>query len=187
MKLKQTLGRREKLIWSNFEKHQFEKCMMLFMGFLIRRFLFQMLSKSWLTVLLTAKWIKSLSLKRIFTIIWWNSSRKWRLVFKHRIRNCSKSSALVWKPKQHLPKRTLALIWIYLQIIGKPIERLLTEKHLWTFDRNDFEKACFCLTFKNATAESSSLEMRELISEHFVNENELTEWSKEIYEKVIFG
>ena len=28
--------------------------------------------------------------------------------------------------------------------------------------------------------------MRELISEHFINEHELTEWSKEIYEKVIF-
>ena len=96
-----------------------------------------------------------------------------------------KICCLSLKPNQHLSKQTLALIWLYLQIIGKPTERLLSVKHLWTFDRNDFEKACFCLTFKNATRDSSSLEMRELISEHFTNQNELTEWSQDIYEKVI--
>jgi len=45
----------------------------------------------------------------------------------------------------------LALIWLYLQIIGAPAERLLTEENLWTFDRNDFEKACLFLMLRNAT------------------------------------
>ena len=89
------------------------------------------------------------------------------------------------KTFKNLPKRTLSLIWIYLQIIGAPVERLLEEKDLWTFDRNDFEKACLCLTFKKAIRDPSVLQMRELILEHFSNESELTEWSKDIYEKVI--
>jgi len=41
----------------------------------------------------------------------------------------------------------LALIWLYLQIIGAPVERLMLEEDLWTFDRNDFEKACIFLVF----------------------------------------
>ena len=55
------------------------------------------------------------------------------------------------KPYQQLPKRTLALIWLYLQIIGTPVERLLEEEDLWTFDRNDFEKASIFLILRNAT------------------------------------
>ena len=55
------------------------------------------------------------------------------------------------KPFKNLPKRTLALIWLYLQIIGTPVERLLTEENLWTLDRNDFEKACLFLMLRNAT------------------------------------
>ena len=50
-----------------------------------------------------------------------------------------------------MPKRTLALIWIYLQIIGTPVERLSTEENLRTFDRNDFEKACMFLVLRNPT------------------------------------
>ena len=48
-----------------------------------------------------------------------------------------------------MPKRTLALIWLYLQIIGIPVERLLAESNLWTFDRNDFEKAAVFLMLRN--------------------------------------
>ena len=54
-------------------------------------------------------------------------------------------------PYEHMPKRTLALIWIYLQIIGTPVERLSTEENLRTFDRNDFEKACMFLVLRNPT------------------------------------
>ena len=79
----------------------------------------------------------------------------------------------------------MALIWLYLQIIGLPVERLLLEKDLWTFDRNDFEKATMFLILKNAShRDQSALEMRKLISMHFTTENELAEWSKETSEKV---
>ena len=50
-----------------------------------------------------------------------------------------------------MPKRTLALIWLYLQIIGIPVERLLAESNLWMFDRTDLEKAAVFLILKNPT------------------------------------
>ena len=79
----------------------------------------------------------------------------------------------------------MALIWLYLQIIGIPVERLLLEKDLWTFDRNDFEKAAIFLIMKNASRrDESALEMRELISQHFTSEFDLVEWTKETSEKV---
>ena len=55
------------------------------------------------------------------------------------------------KPFKNLPKRTLVLIWLYLKIIDTPVERLLSEEDLWTFDRNDFEKASVFLILRNAT------------------------------------
>ena len=55
------------------------------------------------------------------------------------------------KPGKNLPKRTLALIWLYLKIIDTPVQRLLSEKDLWTFDRNDFEKASVFLILRTAT------------------------------------
>ena len=65
---------------------------------------------------------------------------------------------------------------------------MLAEENLWTFDRNDFEKACLFLVFENAFyRDESALQMKELISKHFTIENELALWSKEIYEKVIFA
>ena len=100
--------------------------------------------------------------------------------------SASKHLEPILKPNKHLPKITSALIWIYLQIIGKPIEDLLEQKNLWKFGRSDFEKACFCLTFKNAARDSSALEMVQLISEHFTCDSALTEWSKDIYKKVLF-
>ena len=90
------------------------------------------------------------------------------------------------KPKQNLPKQTLALIWLYLQIIGTPVKRLLAEEDLWMLDRDDFEKAYLILVFKTATRTPSALEMRELISKHFLNESHLTKWSNYIYQKVFF-
>jgi len=86
---------------------------------------------------------------------------------------------------QEIPKLTETFIWLYLQIIGTPVERLLSEEGLWTFDRDDFEKANLCLTFKNAVHSPSALEMGELISNHFSTKSELAKWSKDMYEKVI--
>ena len=89
------------------------------------------------------------------------------------------------KPSKHLPKRTLALIWLYLKIIGTPVERLLSEENLWNFDRNDFEKACLFLVLDNAVnQDKSALQMRELILSHFTTENELAVWSKSVCEEV---
>ena len=92
------------------------------------------------------------------------------------------------KPDKYLPNRTRALIWLYLQIIGKPVERMLAEEKLWTFDRNDFEKACLFLVLENAVyRDESALQMRELISKHFTSETELALWSKDFCEKVLFA
>ena len=79
----------------------------------------------------------------------------------------------------------MALIWLYLHKIGKPVERLLSEQSLWQFDRDTFELACSCLAFKNTARNPSALEMREMISRYFATETELAEWSSDMYEKVI--
>ena len=82
----------------------------------------------------------------------------------------------------------MALIWIYLQIIGPAADRLLSEEDLWTIDRTDFEKASLFLLLKHpAYQDPSALEMRELISVHFNSENEFTEWVNYANEKVILG
>ena len=92
------------------------------------------------------------------------------------------------KIKADLSKRTMALIWLYLQIIGKPVERLLSIQDLWTFDRNDIEKAADFLILKNQFhLDRSALEMRELLSQHFTSEKNLAEWSKEILENVSYN
>ena len=77
------------------------------------------------------------------------------------------------------------MIWLYLQIIGAPAQRCLSEKDLWAFDRNDFEKACLFLMIDNAVnQDESASEMRKLISKHFTSEDELALWSKDICQNV---
>ena len=78
------------------------------------------------------------------------------------------------------------MIWLYLQIIGAlRAQRFLLENDLWTFDRNDFEKACLFLIIDNAVnQDEGALQMRELISKHFATENELALWSKDICQMV---
>ena len=71
------------LIWNNFEKRLFEKSTILSTEFLMRVFLFQMLSKSWLIVWLMAKLNKSPILKQTFTMNCSNSWKKWRMVFPY--------------------------------------------------------------------------------------------------------
>ena len=79
------------------------------------------------------------------------------------------------------------MIWIYLQVIGPAVERLLSEKSLWTITRDDFERASLFLFLKNPVSrDQSALEMRKLISTHFESEIELTEWAKYLNEKVSF-
>ena len=77
------------------------------------------------------------------------------------------------------------MIWLYLQIIGNSVERLLKEEDLWSFDRSDLENAAMFLILKNAShREESSLQMRELIASHFTSDIDLVQWSKDTIEKV---
>lgn len=152
-----------------------------------------MLLKSCTIVLSMAKSIKNRCLKRRFTINCSNSWNKWELVSET---SNSLEISTFWsinyghrnitrKPKQKMPKRTLALIWLYFQKLGKPVERILAEDNLWQFGRDAFEHACSCLIFNNAARDPSALEMRKMISKHFSRKNELTEWLKDMYQKVI--
>ena len=68
-------------IWNSFENRQFGESMILYMEYLLKPFLFQMLSKSWLTALLTVKSTKNPDLKQTFTMILLVRLRNWRLVF----------------------------------------------------------------------------------------------------------
>jgi len=82
----------------------------------------------------------------------------------------------------------MALVWFYLQINGKPNEKLIDEL-LWTFDRNDFNSAFIWLMMDDEEGiNKTELQMKKLISKHFETENEstnLTIWSKYIFKKVI--
>ena len=79
------------------------------------------------------------------------------------------------------------MIWLYLQIIGSAVERLLKEEDLWSFDRSDLENAAMFLILTNASnRDESALQIRELISKHFSSDHDLAEWSKDTCEKVNF-
>ena len=77
------------------------------------------------------------------------------------------------------------MIWLYLQIIGNSVERLLAEEDLWSLNRTDLENAALFLILKTAShREESALQMRELISSHFTSDNDLVQWTKDTSEKV---
>ena len=76
------------------------------------------------------------------------------------------------------------MIWLYLQINGKPSEKLQNEL-LWTFDRTDFKSAVTCLMLDDGEeTDKTALQMKELISKHFENDKQLTDWSKDIFKQV---
>ena len=86
---------------------------------------------------------------------------------------------------QDISKKTLALVWLYLQINGKPNEKLLNEQTMWTFDRDDFKSAITCLILDDEDEmDKTELQMKELISKHFEKDKQLTDWSKDIYKQV---
>ena len=79
----------------------------------------------------------------------------------------------------------MALIWLYLQINGKPNEKLLKEENIWTFHRDDFKSAVTCLIlYDEKEKDKLALQMKELISKQFETDKELTEWSKDIFKQV---
>ena len=64
-------------------------------------------------------------------------------------------------------------------------EKLLNEQTLWTIDRDDFKSAVTCLILDNEDEmDKTTLQMKELISLHFENDRQLTDWSKDIYKQV---
>ena len=92
-----------------------------------------------------------------------------------------------------VPKETLALVWIYLHIIGKPADQLLDthflnincSRGLFDFLRKDFKTAIACLMLDDdGETDSTVLNMRDLILKHFKSEKELTDWSKDIFKQV---
>ena len=89
------------------------------------------------------------------------------------------------KLPKDLPKRTLALMWLYLQIIGKPTEKFLNETNFWTFSRKDFKSAITCLMLNDEEEmDETAFTMKELISNHFDNDKELAEWSRTFFDQV---
>ena len=79
----------------------------------------------------------------------------------------------------------MALIWLYLQINGKPNEKLLKEENIWTFHRDDFKSAVtFLMLHDEEEMDKIAIQMRELISKHFENDMQLTDWSKNIFKQV---
>ena len=92
-----------------------------------------------------------------------------------------------------VPKETLALVWIYLHIIGKPADQLLDthflnincSRGLFDFLRKDFKTAIACLMLDDdGETDSTVLNMRDLILKHFKSEKELADWSKDIFKQV---
>ena len=69
---------------------------------------------------------------------------------------------------------------------GKQVERLLKEKGLWTFQRNDYKNAIHMLILHDDDDETdqNALQMRELITNHFGSDKKLTDWSKDMFKKV---
>ena len=86
-----------------------------------------------------------------------------------------------------ISKKTYALIWLYLQINGKPSEKLQNELR-WPsmgFDRNDFKSAITCLILDDEEeTDKTALQMKGLISKHFDSDKELADWSKDNFKQV---
>ena len=82
-------------------------------------------------------------------------------------------------------EKNFGLVWLYLQINGKPNEKMLNERSMWTFDRVDFKSAITCLILDDEDEmDKTELQMKELITKHFDNDKQLIDWSKDIYKQV---
>ena len=86
-----------------------------------------------------------------------------------------------------IPKLTLALMWLYLQIIGKPTEKFLNEINFWTFDRADFKSAITCLMLNDdEEMDETSVKMKELIAKHLKTDKKLYDWARATFKQVNF-
>ena len=86
-----------------------------------------------------------------------------------------------------ISKKTMALVWFYLQINGKPNEKLIDEL-LEMFDRNDFNSVLIWLMVDDEEGmNETELQMKKLILKHFENDQELAHWLKDIFKQVTKG
>ena len=175
------------LICKHFENARSKKCTTPYMEFQQITLNSPRLLRSWHIVSLMEKLIKSLYLKLASTMICLTSWKIRRNVFSsylYRLRD-TVHELLIVKRIKNIPKQTLALIWLYLQIIGKPVESLMNETNVWTFNRRDFKNSITYLILNDEQeTDETSIKMRELISNHFQTDKELTDWSKEIFKQV---
>ena len=71
-----------------------------------------------------------------------------------------------------------------MQINGKPNEKLIDEL-IGAFDRNHFNRALLWLMLHDEEEmDTTAVQMKQLISKHFQNENEISDWSKDIFKQV---
>ena len=97
---------------------------------------------------------------------------------------CENLGIFCIKNFKSISKKTIALVWFYLQINGKPNEKLIDEL-IGAFDRNHFNRALLWLMLHDEEEmDTTAVQMKQLISKHFQNENEISDWSKDIFKQV---
>ena len=83
----------------------------------------------------------------------------------------------------------LALIWLYLQAIGKSAEPLLMNKELWKFDKKDFRSSILTLVWDgDIDNDAATLALKELIVNNLKTRNECTkQWTEDIYKCYMYN
>ena len=90
------------------------------------------------------------------------------------------------KMKNDISDETLALIWIYLQTVGKPVESLLMKRGLWNFDKRDFKSAILTVTWDEVIENDKViLTIKRLIVNRLKSQNQYpVKWLKDLYNEV---
>ena len=88
--------------------------------------------------------------------------------------------------KNDISDETLALIWLYLQIFGKPVEPLLLNV-LWNFDNENFSRAIKTLTQDQVIENDAvTFAMKQLIVNRLKSHNQcVKEWTNDIYKDIL--
>ena len=83
----------------------------------------------------------------------------------------------------------LALIWLYLQTIGKSAEPLLMNKELWKFGKKDFRSAILTLVWdEDIENDAATLAVKELIVNNVKSQNECPKkWAEVIYKCYMYN
>jgi len=87
------------------------------------------------------------------------------------------------KEMKDIPGTALALIRMYLQVLGKPGERMFKEQ-IWCFTRKDFKNAITSLLLNDDDDNNELvLKMVNVVRMHFNDEQQIFEWTKDIFRK----